>query len=483
MGDMMGASSDGRLAVALQENLLVLLCFSRKAAPIIRNTIRVQLFSSQLYRDTVTRVYEYLDAYKEPPAEHLPDLFEELEDKDSDAGRQLVDLIEALFSQRDKVNEDYALAQLSKFVRQQSLKASIIAASESLQEGDLDAAEVAIQKGMKDRVVSFAPGMRLTEGIRRIYSHQVRRDVVPLGIKEIDKAHLGPGRGEVHLFIGPPKRGKSWWLVHVTKRCLMHRLPTVYITLELSEAQIAQRLMQSLFSISRYKERIPVTRLRADDLGRLIKFEQDNMAGRLSLDDPSSRGVVERKLTRLRGNENLVIKQFPAGQLTVRALEAFLDMLEQSEGFVPVMVVIDYPDYMKIDPKNYRLEMGAVLNDLRGLAVERDVGIIVAKRSNKEGTKARMVDETHAAEDYSAIYTADTIFTYSQTMAEKQLGLARLLVSNTRVADRDGFVLLISQAYKVGQFCLESVMMTEKYWGQLEQAGVEGVGRDAEEAE
>jgi len=464
------AVTGDRISVSLQENLLVLLCFSDKASALIRNAVDPHLFSTQIYRDVVIRVYDYIDKYHKPPQEHVADLLEDELGKDKPSAQMYVELLEAVHEQRESINEEYALNQLEAFVRQQTLKSSIIKASEAIQDGDLDRAEEDLNAGLKTRLTLFAPGMSLAEGLRAAYTGQVRRDVVPTGIKELDDAHLGPARGEFHLFIGPPKRGKSWWLVHMTKRCLLHRLKVAYVTLELSEAQIAQRVLQSLFSIARHKATVPVSRLRADDLGRLLRIERESISGRISIDDPSSRGAVEQKLGRLRGRENLTIKQFPAGMLTVRGLTNYLDMLERSASFIPDMLVIDYPDYMQLDPKNYRLEIGALYNDLRGVAVERNIGIIVASRSNREGTKARLITESHAAEDYSRIYTADTVFTYTQTPAEKELGLARLFVSNTRVADRDGFVLLISQAYAVGQFCLESVQMTDSYWAHLEQA-------------
>lgn len=462
------ARQSDRLSVSLQENLLVLACFSVKSAPVIRNTVPLNLFGQQVYRDLLARVYDYIDKYKVPPDEHLPDLFDGELDKDN--AKQLVDLMEALYGQRGKVNEEYALNQLGAFVRQQSLKGSIIAASEAIQQGDLDKAETELQVGLRQRLQVFAPGQGLADGVRAAFTGTIRTDVLPLGIKELDQAHAGPGKGEFLLLIAPPKRGKSWFLVHVSKSGLRHRLKVLYVTLELSEPQILGRHLQSLFSMTRFKTRVPVTRLRTDDLGRLVRFEKDTMSGRLSFDDAANRKLVEGKLARLYGRDNLVVKQFPAGQLTMQGLNAYMDMLEQAKGFVPDVLVLDYADYMKIDPRNYRFEIGQIYNDLRGLAVERNIAVATAKRSNREGTSARMVTETHAAEDYSAIYTADTVLTYSQTAAEKELGLARLFLSNTRVADRDGFVTLMSQAYPVGQFCLESVMMMDGYWGQLEQA-------------
>lgn len=457
------------LSVSLQENLLVLLTFNPQASSLIRNSVPSKYFSSQQYRDIAERIYAYQDQFKKPPGDHLPDMFEdELRSKEAKHA-PYQDIFAAIGEQRDRVNEAYILGQLEAFVRQQSLKSSIISASEAIQEGDLDKAEVVLQDGLKTRIQAFVPGINLTEGIRSIYNKSIRQNVLPLGIPELDKWDLGPAAGEFHLFIGPPKRGKTWWLVHVAKRALIHRMKVLVVTLELSEGQWAQRLIQSLFSMNRRAAEVPITRLVSDDLGRLLRFERDKLTGRLSLDDHATRPAVEKRLARMHGTENLMIKQFPAGQLTVKGLEAYLDMLERATRFIPDVIVIDYPDYMKINANNYRLELGAVYNDLRGVAVSRHAAVVVASKSNKEGAEAKLMKGTHAGEDYSKIYTADTIMTYSQTLPEKDLGLARLFVESTRVAERDGFIVLLSQAYPVGQFCLSSTLMLDRYWGLLEQ--------------
>jgi hypothetical protein len=460
-----------RLSVSLQENLLVLLTFSAKAAPLIRNAVDANLFGNKIYREIISRLYEYLDKYKKPPGDHLPDLLEDLTGGSGPEAQQYADVLVAVGDQRDRgYNEDFGLAQLERFVRQQTLKSSVTAAAEAIQAGDLDAAQDAFEAGLKQRLTVFTPGSVISKGVQAAYNHTVRQDIISTGIRQLDDWDLGAARGEFHLFIAPPKAGKSWWLVHVTKRALIQRYKVVYITLELSENQIAQRLAQSLFSMTRRKAKVQVTRLQSDDLGRLVHFKHEEMTGRMSLDDASTRKHVEGRLLRMRADDNLFIKQFPAGRLTVRALDNYLTMLEQACDFVPDAVVVDYPDYMAIDPKNYRLEAGALFNDLRGVTVERNSSMWVASRSNREGAKAKMVVDTHAAEDYSRIYTADTVVTYSQTLQERPLGLARLFVSSTRVAERDRFVVLLSQAYPVGQFCLDSVMMDSKYSGLLEQA-------------
>ena len=144
-------------------------------------------------------------------------------------------------------------------------------------------------------------------------------------------------------------------------------------------------------------------------------------------------------------------------------------------------MILDYADLLKVDPKNYRIELGALYQELRGLAVERNMMLATASQANREGAGARVVLDTHTAEDFSKIGTADFAITYSQTQAEKQLGLARLFVSKART-DEDRFMILITQAYATGQFCLDSIRMVDSYRDIIRAAAGAEDGQDVDES-
>lgn len=466
-----------KISGSLQENLLTLLCFSPASAALIRNAVDVKLFSSPLYREVVGRVYAFLDAHKTPPGEHLPDLLEDILTR-RDAEAEIAErLVGSVLAMQGKVTEKYILSQLEGFIRRQALKSGIIRASELVQEGNLEQAEVVLEESLRSRLQLFSPGQTLEQGWRRALSGEVRVDVVPTGVKELDEWELGPGRGELHLFMGPPKRAKTWWLVNLAKMALLARLKVAVVTLELSEEQYIQRLLQTLFSLMRHKAKVEVSRLHSDELGRFVRFERDEVQRR-AISEPKTYAEIERKMGLLHGRENLMVKRFPTRQLTIAGLRAYLDALDRAHHFLPDVLILDYPDLMHVDVRNLRLELGAVFQDLRGIAVERNMVMPTVTQANRVGAGAKLLDDTHASEDWSKIFTADTVITYSQTMAEKDLGLARLFVSNTRVSERDRFVVLVSQAYQIGQFCLDSALMADKYWGMLKEAGGEQEARE-----
>jgi replicative DNA helicase len=154
-------------------------------------------------------------------------------------------------------------------------------------------------------------------------------------------------------------------------------------------------------------------------------------------------------------------------------LRAYLDGLERFHKIIPDVIILDYPDLMDIDGNQLRVDTGKIYKDLRGIAVSKNLAMVVASQGNRTSASAKMVTDSMVAEDYSKIATADNVLTYSQTPQEHKLGLARLFVSNGR-NDEDKFVVLISQSYTTGQFCLDSALMSSAYEAKLNGQPEEG---------
>ena len=161
------------------------------------------------------------------------------------------------------------------------------------------------------------------------------------------------------------------------------------------------------------------------------------------------------------------VKRFAPRVLTLSTLNAFLDTLESMEGFIPDVLLIDYPALMRMDPKNLRIEMGHTLEGIKQIAVERNLAACVVHQASREGAKARVVRSTHASEDWTIIQTSDVVLTYSASETEKKQNLARLAIEKSR-SDRDRFMVLISQNYDVGSFCHEAWRLPDNYWEYID---------------
>lgn len=457
--------TDEKLSGALQENILCLLCFDGPNAKLARAALTPQLFESAVYREIAGIAIDFLDQYQEPVGEHLPDHLEHiLNGEDKRKASSYKRLIEELFLAKDSVNGEYVLSQLHKFVRQQNMKSSVLRAVEALNDGRIDDAEIELQKGLNQQVSVFDAGLDLSDPAQTdgLMSSELEEEGFNLGIKELDRVGIIPRRKEQMLLIAPRKRGKSWWCTHVAKWALLQRWSVVVITLEMSEKRYAVRFLQSFFSISRRDANVKVTRLKLDREGELQDIVQEQIE-RMTLADEGVRAKLASKVKRdFRRRPPLVIKQFPTHSLTIEELEAWLDGLERYKKITPDCIIVDYPDLMKHDIKNKRLEIGQISERIRGIAVKRNCASVIVTQGNRDSEGAMTVTSDMAAEDISKVATADVVITYSQTPAEKKLNMARLLVAAAR-NDTDGFSVLITQAYAIGQFCLDSVLMKNDY--------------------
>ena len=378
-------------------------------------------------------------------------------------------MLENLFQAKDHINGAYCISQLSKFIRQQHLKVALAKAIEAIEDGNVDGAELALQKGLQSQAVSFDIGLNLRDADSALKFFDQADLGIMTGINELDKRDIVPRPGEMFLFVAPPKRGKSWFLIHIGKWSLLQRKKVLHVTLEMAQDRVSQRYIQNLYSVSKRQSIIKVTNLKIDEkTGRLVGLDYDEVERR-TLNDKDIRAYLKAKITReFRRRPPLIIKQFPTGMLTVSMLRAYLDGLERFHKFVPDVIIVDYPDLMSVSGDNLRTDTGKVYKDLRGIAVERNCAMVVASQGNRASSKAKVLSDDLIAEDYSKIATSDNVVTMSQTPQEKPLGLARLFVSNGR-NDEDKFNILISQAYQMGQFCLKDAYMSDSYWGMLDE--------------
>ena len=455
----------------LQENLLVLLAFDDERSKVIRHTIPPEMFGGQ-YKLIAARIYDYIDKYKKSPNDHLADI---LEDKITSSNKREADLysdiIGSIHEAKANINAAYVMAQMGTFGRRQALRSVAVDLAKALQrdtEASLGEAEALIKKAQSSAMNVFDPGVRLGDKKLALNFLDIQQSSFPTGIAELDKRGFGPTRKEFWMMIASTKKGKSWALAHLAKMAVMHRHKVLHITLENSWERTAQRYYQAFFSISKRKEKYNVVKFEKDSLGRISGLADAELKPALSFDDPHIREKLEKRIDKWgpRLLNNIIVKQFPTGSLTVPQLEAYMANLETTERFTPDLLVIDYPDLMKQTKDNLRGSLDETYKDLRGLFVERNIAGAAVSQSNRGAASAKSVKIENVAEAWSKIAHCDTVITYSQTEAEKQIGLARLNVAAGR-NDADNLTMVISQNYGTGNFVIDSVPMTGNYFQLL----------------
>ena len=287
-------------------------------------------------------------------------------------------------------------------------------------------------------------------------------------IPNLDSEGIGYSPKTLLTLMAAPNRGKSWALIHFAKAALMRGHRVLHITLELSEAYTIQRYIQTLFAVT--------TRETKDVRIAHVVFENGAFNFRLRnigkkvryMKDPHAEMLIRRRLQRIR-NLQLIVKEFPTGQLDMVGLKAYLDYLERFERFVPDVLIIDYADLMAKKKDERRFDLQDIYEGIRGLAVERNLAAITVTQGNRASESAKVLTLANLAEDYAKAAISDTVLAYCQTPQERELQLARIFVAKARTA-RVGFQFGISQSYQIGQFCLNSFDLQHSgaYWDMLE---------------
>lgn len=181
--------------------------------------------------------------------------------------------------------------------------------------------------------------------------------------------------------------GKSLFMCHVSAAALTAGKNVLYITMEMSEERIAERIDANLLDE-------PIDQLEFLSKEQLVK------------------GV-----SNLKTNGKLIIKEYPTGQAHTNHFRALLNELNLKRNFVPDIIFIDY---LNICASSRMKGMGGAINsysyikaiaeEIRGLAVEFNVPIFSATQTTRSGFSNSDVGLEDTSESFGLPATADLMF-------------------------------------------------------------------------
>lgn len=461
-----------RLHTTQQENLVSLLLFDEVNGKIVNDLVETNYFEGG-FHEIVLRVRDYYERYGRPPGVHVYDLLSDILDDPHDRrAKPFKETLQRLEDLHQDLNVKYVLDSIKNFKRFQRMKDAVIRSARYLDENDeagIEEVDRIWNELLKTEKDVISPGVKLTDyEVYFDYQSRVSGEFTT-GIKELDRRNIVPSRGEVSLFIASAGMGKTWWLVHLGKRALIQRKRVLHISLEMPEPEVMGRYYQSIWGVTKRSSKTEIARIKSTRSGAITGISMEEFQPEFELMDPNAPQEVKARLRHAgRWGENMRIIQFPPRSKTVADLEAYIDFLERSQNFIPDLILVDYLGILKTDANNHRITLGRAFEELRGLAIRRNVAIETAHQSSKMGAISKRVGTEHVAEDWSLIGTTDRAYTYSSTSAEKRLGLARFFVAKAR-KEEDQFGVLITQNYNIGQFVNQSTFYSEDYWSRLDE--------------
>ena len=187
--------------------------------------------------------------------------------------------------------------------------------------------------------------------------------------------------------------GKSLFMCHSASSVLLQGKNVLYITLEMAEEKIAERIDSNLLECD------------IQNITELPKMMFENK--------------VRRIAQKTQGK--LVIKEYPTASAHVGHFRALLNDLALKKSFRPDIIYIDYLNicassrYSKLGNVNSYSYIKAIAEELRGLAVETNVPIVSATQTTRSGYGSSDVDLTDTSESFGLPATADLMFALIST--------------------------------------------------------------------
>ena len=194
--------------------------------------------------------------------------------------------------------------------------------------------------------------------------------------------------------------GKSLFMCHVASSALLQNRNVLYITLEMAEERIAERIDANLLNVP---------------IQQLIDLPRSAFENKVN-------GIAKKT----RGS--LVIKEYPTASAHSGHFKALLNELALKKSFRPDIIFIDYLNICS----SSRFKSGSNINsytlvksiaeELRGLAVEFNVPIMSATQTTRSGFGSSDVELTDTSESFGLPATADLMFALISTEELEQLG-------------------------------------------------------------
>jgi replicative DNA helicase len=244
---------------------------------------------------------------------------------------------------------------------------------------------------------------------QRYESYHKKEDKIEFDLEYFNKITKGglPNK-TLNIALAGTGVGKSLFMCHVASSVLLQGRNVLYITMEMAEERIAERIDANLLNV-------PI-----QDIVELPK------------------NIFETKVNNLakKTQGTLIIKEYPTASAHAGHFKSLLNELALKKSFKPDIIFIDYLNicsssrYKGNSNINSYTFVKAIAEELRGLAVEFNVPIVSATQTTRSGYGSSDVELTDTSESFGLPATADLMFALIST--EELEGLGQILVKQLK---------------------------------------------------
>ncbi len=391
--------------MTIETNILSQLINSESYARKVLPFLKEEYFQTVTDRLLLTKIKEYMDKYNVPPSKEALVIeldSEELREVDYN---ESVSQVERMSVDED-TNEQWLVDKTEEFCQEKAVYNAIMESIHIIDGKNKNKTKQAIPQVLSEALaISFDNHI----GHDFIEDHQQRFDFyhhkeerVPFDLDYMNKITKGGiPRKSLNIILAGTGVGKSLAMCHFAASNMMQGKNVLYITMEMAEEKIAERIDANLLNV------------KVDELVNLPK------------------DIYNKKIHDLeqRTPGRLIIKEYPTASAHSGHFRHLINELKIKRNFVPDIIYIDYLNICSSSRTkaiggsiNSYTYIKAIAEELRGLAVEKNVPIVSATQTTRSGFTNSDLGLEDTSESFGLPATADFMFAIINSDELEQLG-------------------------------------------------------------
>jgi replicative DNA helicase len=405
-----------KLEQTILKNLIYNEEYLRKVLPFLKSEYFTDRTDKTLYHE----ISSFTETYNSPPTiEALVLAVKERRNLTDDEVEKCETYLQEIAKTKDEESKvQWLTDKTEQFCQEKAIYNAVLGAISILDGKDKTQDKGAIPKVLSDALaVSFdnSVGHDYLENSEERYEFYHRKEErIPFDLDFFNKITKGglPTK-TLNIALAGTGVGKSLFMCHVAAGCMVQGKNALYITMEMAEEKIAERIDANLLNVT------------VDDLVNLPKE------------------MYDKKIAKLREKTigKLIIKEYPTASASTTHFRTLLNELNLKKSFVPDIIFIDYLNICC----SARVKAGANVNsytyvkaiaeELRGLAVEYGVPIVSATQTTRSGFTSSDPGLEDTSESFGLPATADLMFALISSEELEELGQIMVKQLKNRYSD------------------------------------------------
>ena len=382
--------------------------YLRKALPFLKD----EYFEDEDQKVVYQEILSFTTEYNELPTKEVLSIeVEKRKDINEDQFKKIAHLISHLDD--EPAEFDWLLNTTEKWCRERAIYLALVESIGIADGQSKDKTPDAIPSILSDALaVSFDNHVGhdyLEDYLERYEAYNRKENRIPFDLEYFNKVTKGglPNK-TLNIALAGTGVGKSLFMCHMAASVLLQNKNVLYITMEMAEEKIAERIDANLLNVN------------IQEVAELPKQ------------------MFETKVNNLakKTQGTLIIKEYPTASAHSGHFTSLLNELALKKSFRPDIIFIDYLNicassrYRGGSNVNSYTVIKSIAEELRGLAVEANVPIVSATQTTRSGYGSSDVELTDTSESFGLPATADLMFALIST--DDLEGLGQIMVKQLK---------------------------------------------------